>query len=76
MVQSSLNQIITFLGEKLWPVAWNKKFTKCYIRKKSKGKNANKKHKNENFEKQGSLNPNVRFLGQKLWPVAWNQNLY
>ena len=34
MVQGSLNPNITFLGEKLWPVAWDKKFT-CVI----KGKN-------------------------------------
>ena len=27
IVQGSLNPIITFLGEKLWPVAWNQKFT-------------------------------------------------
>ena len=49
MVQGSLNPNITNLGEKLWPEAWNQKFT-SYIRKKSK--NAYKKRKNENFEKQ------------------------
>ena len=27
MVQGSLNPNITFLGEKLWPVAWNQTFT-------------------------------------------------
>ena len=27
MVQGSLNPNITILGEKLWPVAWNQKFT-------------------------------------------------
>ena len=27
MVQGSLNQNNTFLGEKLWPVAWNQEFT-------------------------------------------------
>ena len=26
-VQGSLNPNITFLSEKLWPVAWNKKYT-------------------------------------------------
>ena len=29
MVQGSLNPNITFLGEKLWPVAWNQTFTSC-----------------------------------------------
>jgi len=42
-------------------------------------KNANKKRKNENFEKQkmhffltsqGSLDPKIRFLGQKVCSVA------
>ena len=50
MVQGSLDPNITFLGEKLWPVAWNKKFTSIIQGKKSK--NAYKKRKNENFEKQ------------------------
>ena len=27
MVQGSLNPNITFLDEKLWPVAWNQKYT-------------------------------------------------
>ena len=34
MVQDSLNPNITFLGEKMWPVAWNKKILLLY-----KGKN-------------------------------------
>ena len=81
MVQGSLNPNIIFLHETLWPVAWKKKKKyKCYIRKKTK--NANKKRKNENFEKQknvffymsqGSLDPKIRFIGQKLWLVAWNK---
>ena len=41
MVQGSPNPNITFLGEKLWPVAWNKKIYNCYITKKSKRKNVN-----------------------------------
>ena len=61
----------------VWPVAWKQKFTSLYKGKESK--NANKKRKNENFEKQkmrfflisqGSLNPKIRFLGQKVCPVA------
>ena len=77
MVHGSLNPNIKFLDEKLWPVAWNKKFTSVYIRKKSK--NAYKKRNNENFVKQKiafflmsqwSLNPEIRFLGQMVWPVA------
>ena len=49
MVQGYINPNITFLGEKLWLVAWNKKITSV-IRKKSK--NAYKKCKNENLEKK------------------------
>ena len=54
IVQSSLNPNITFLGEKLWQVAWNQKFTSVYIRKKSK--NAYKKRKNENLKKKNKKN--------------------
>ena len=45
MVQGSLNPNITILGEKLWPEAWNQKFTSVIEGKKSK--NAYKKRKNE-----------------------------
>ena len=65
-------------GEKLWPVAWNKKLLVLYKEKKSQ--NAYKKRKNENFEKQkkmcfflmsqGSLNPKISFLGQKVCSVV------
>ena len=80
MVQGSLNPNITFLGEKLWPGAWNKKITsviegknlkmpiKCVKMKISKNK------KMRFFlMSQGSLNPKIRFLGQKVWPVARGQ---
>ena len=50
MLQGSLNLNITFLGEKLWPVAWNKKLTSITYGKQSK--NAYKRRKNENLEKQ------------------------
>ena len=43
MVQGSLNPNITFLGQKLWPLAWNKKILVLYKGKKSK--NGNKKGK-------------------------------
>ena len=69
-VQGSLNPNITFLGDKLWPVAWKKQQQVLYEEKSRK--NSYKKHKNENFEKQKmcfflmsqeSLNPKIRFLG-------------
>ena len=49
---------------------------------KEKSKNAYKKRKNENFEKQkmrfflmsqGSFSPKIRFLGQKVCSVARSQ---
>ena len=52
MVQVSLNPNITFLGEKLTGSLKPKKY-QCYIRKKSK--NAYKKRKNDNFEKQKKM---------------------
>ena len=52
MVKGPLNRIRnnTSLGERLWPVAWNQKFTS--VKQGNKSKNAYKKRKNENFEKQ------------------------
>ena len=50
MVQVSLNPNMTFLGERLWPVAWNKKLLVLY--KEKKHEKYHKKRKNENFEKQ------------------------
>ena len=77
MVQGFLNPIITFLGEKLTG-SLKPKMYQCYKRKNSK--NANKKRKNENFEKQknsffslmsqGTLNLKIRPLGQKVCLVA------
>ena len=75
MVQGSLNPNITFLGEKLWPLAWNKKFTgrkhwKMPI-KSVKMKILKRKIKiNFYLMFQGSLNPKCRFLGQKVCFVA------
>ena len=63
MVQGSLNPNITFLGEKLWPVAWNKIFTYSIWGKKLK----DKKGKNENFEKTTLKST---FLGQKVCSIA------
>ena len=65
MVQASLNPNITFLGEKLWPVAWNQKFTSVIQGKKRK--NANKKRKKMKISKKSAffscqLIPKIRFL--------------
>ena len=49
VVTGSLSPNITFLGEKLGPVAWNKKILVLY---KENIKNAYKKRKNWYFEKQ------------------------
>ena len=43
MVQGSLNENISFLGERLLPVAWNPKSTSVVLGKKTK--NANKQRK-------------------------------
>ena len=51
MVQGSLNPNVTFLGEKLWTVAWEQILLVLYKGQKSKYK-ANIKRKNENFEKK------------------------
>ena len=48
-----LNENKRKLGEKLWPVAWTKKLLVLY--KEKKMKNAYKKRKNENFEKQKNV---------------------
>ena len=45
MVQGSLNSNISILGEKLWPVAWNKKITSVIYEEMQK-------RKNDYFEKQ------------------------
>ena len=47
MVQGSLNPNITFLGEKLWPAAWNKKFTSVIYGGKSENANRNREYKNK-----------------------------
>ena len=60
MVQGSLKPNITFLGQKLWPVDWKKILLVLY---KEKSKDANKKRKNDNFEKQKKIT-NV-LLGKK-----------
>ena len=53
MVQGSLYPNITFLGEKLWPVAWNKKKILLLLLYKVKMKEMLiKKRKNENFEEK------------------------
>ena len=82
MVQGSLNPNITFLGEKLWPVAWNQKFTSVIYGKKSKMPIKSLKMKfSKNVKSlqfpmvQGSRNPNIIFLYEKLWPVAWKQKI-
>ena len=78
MIQGSLNPNITFLGQKLWPVAWNQKFTSVIQGKKMKNaykKCKNSKNKNMYFflMSQGSLNPKIRFLSQDVCPVARSQ---
>ena len=72
MVQGSLNPNITFLSEKLWPVAWNKKLLVLYKEKNTKKtiksvKMKILKNKNMRFflMSQVSLNPKIRFLCQK-----------
>ena len=78
VVQGSLNPNITFLGEKLWPVAWNQKCTSVIWGKnrkisiKSVNMKISKKQKMRFLLiSQGSLNPKIRFLGQKMCSVAW-----
>ena len=76
-VQGFLNPNITFLGEKMWHVAWNQKITSVI-----KGKNRKMpiiSVKTKISKKcvifpmfQGSPNPK-RFLAQKMRPVARSQ---
>ena len=47
---ASLNPNITILGEKLWPVAWNKKNTSVIWYKEKKSINTYKKPKNQNVK--------------------------
>ena len=80
MAQGSINPNITFLGEKLWPVAWNENLLVLYEEKIEKMpiksvKNIISKNKKSVFflMSQGSFNPKIRFLGQKVCSVACDQ---
>ena len=76
MVQGSLNPNTTFLGEKLWPLAWNQNFTnlkKKYLKmaiKSVKMKISKNKKMRFFLVSQGSFHPKIRFLDQKVYSVA------